>query len=233
MHNEKKYIVFYHAYLDAHYKLLIQEQLEKLILSGLYEACSVVKMYITGPDKKGIEWVYKITKPFEKINVTHFDVDKTGLTNYREMKITLQHLANMAKNVPGYYCFFHTKSLTNYDYLKDLWRRSIEWNTICNWKRNIEMLDSGYDAVGPNYRENTFLGFHPHFAGAFWWTTDKHIKTLDYSYLTDTSNPFLEEFWIGSNHAGKYGSTWECDHEAPYMVESSIDKYINLNIIKP
>jgi hypothetical protein len=225
---KKDITVVYYAYLYGRYKLLIQDQLEKVMLSGLYEECKSLNMYICGPEKEGHEWVLKITKPFEKINVIYFEVDKTNLVNYREGKIVLKMVSEMAESQPGYYAFFHTKSLTNYDYYKELWRKSSDWQTICEWKKCTEMLDSGYDAVGPNYRQDTYVGFFPCFAGGYWWATSEHLTKLNMSYLEDTTNHLLEEFWIGSNPEGKYGSVWECGHEAPYLIESSIDTYIKI-----
>jgi hypothetical protein len=219
--------IFYHAYLDGSYKLIIQEQLEKVFLSGLYKACKTFNICVATPDKSRYSWIEKITKKFDKIRLERIEIDRTKYPDsYRESKITLQRLKNMAEETPGYYCYFHTKGSTNKGYNIEMWRKSCDWATICDWEKSIQMLKNGYDAVGPNLRPDSHIGKHPHFSGTYWWTTHKHINTLDYSYLTDVREKLLEEFWIGSNHSAKLGSTYECGHIAPYLVESEIDSYI-------
>lgn len=219
--------VFYHAYLGGNYKLIIQEQLEKVFLSGLYEACKTINICVVSPENSRFEWIEKITKKFEKIKLERIVIDRKNFpTDYREEKITLQKLKEMAEDAPGYYCYFHTKGSTNQGYNIEMWRKSCDWATICKWKESVKMLNEGYDAVGPNLRPDSHIGKHPHFSGTYWWTTHKHILTLDYSYLTDVKERLLGEFWIGSNHSAKLGSTYECGHVAPYLVESEIDSYI-------
>lgn len=229
MQNKPIY-VFYHTFLMGNYKLVIQEQLQKIFLSGLYNACAKLFIYTSAPSGMldNIEWLKKITKPFDKITISILDVDKTNLpADYRESKITLQFLEKFANENPGYYCFLHTKGIYNQGYNMDMWRISCDWSTIVNWEKNINLLQSNiYDAVGPNLRYNTFIGYYPHFSGNYWWSTDDHIKTLNSDYLTDIHNKYLEEFWIGSNHSAKLGSIYECGHEAPYLITSEIDSFI-------
>jgi hypothetical protein len=225
--SEMKKIVFYHTYLDGNYKLIVQEQLTKIFTSGLYDACDSVEFHIASPEDSRVDWALGILKPYSKINPTVVKIDRSQYpADYRESKVTLLNLKNMAERVKGYYCYFHSKGVSNQGYLIDMWRNSNDYATIYRWKENIEMLDSGYDAVGPNLRYDTFLGYYPHFSGTYFWTTSKHIKTLDHSYLENVDNKYLEEFWIGSNHTAQLGSTFECGHNEPYLTEASIDSYI-------
>ena len=223
----KKIIVFYHAYLDGDYKNIIQDQLEKVFLSGLYNECDRIVMCVATPDESRLSWVEKITRNFKKIHLEVIRIDRSQYpSNFRESKITLQKLKESADTEPGYYCYFHTKATTNPGYKISMWRKSNDWGTICAWKTAIQMLNDGYDAVGPNLRYATFLGYFPHFSGTYWWTTDDHIKSLNFEYLTNTDNVYSEEFWIGSNHQANLGSTFECGSDAPYLIETEIDSYI-------
>jgi len=224
-----KKIIFYHVYLDGNYKLIIQEQLTKLFLSGLYKECFSIQLHISSPDKQRIQWLLDIVKDYSKIDTTVIEINKLAYpADYRESKITLQNLKKMADLIDGYYCYFHTKGVSNQGYLIDMWRNSCDYATICNWKSNIELLDLEYDAVGPNLRYDTFLGNFPHFSGCYWWTTHTHIRNLNTDYLYDISNKYLEEFWIGTNPKAKLGSIFECGHNEPYLIESSINTYIKL-----
>lgn len=224
---KRKKIVFYHTYLDGNYKLIVQEQLTKIFTSGLYDACDSIEFHIASPDESRISWALDLVKKFTKIKPTVVRIDRSQYpADYRESKITLLNLQKMAEEVDGCYCYIHSKGVSNQGYLIDMWRNSSDYATIYRWKENIEMLDNGYDAVGPNLRYETFLGYYPHFSGTYFWATSKHIKTLDHSYLENLDNKYLEEFWIGSNHSAKLGSTFECGHNEPYLVESSINQYI-------
>jgi hypothetical protein len=223
----KKKIVFYHTYLDGNYKLIIQEQLTKIFTSGLYESCDSVQLHVASPQDSRIQWIKDLVSNYEKITVTVIKINRNDYpADYRESKITLMNLKKMAEEIDGYYCYFHTKGTTNQGYLIDMWRNSCDYATIHQWKKCIEMLDAEYDAVGPNLRYDTFLGYFPHFSGTYWWTTSNHIKTLDYKYLTNVDNKYLEEFWIGSNHKAQLGSTYECGHNEPYLIAAELSSYI-------
>jgi hypothetical protein len=225
-----KKILFYHVYLDGNYKLIIQEQLLKIFMSGLYAECDSIQLHIASPEQSRIQWLLDITKEYKKIVPTVLRIDRSHFPpDYRESKMTLHNLKKMADKVDGYYCYFHSKGVSNQGYIIDMWRNSCDYATICDWKKNIKMLDDGYDAVGPNLRYNTFLGYYPHFSGCYWWSTSKYIKTLKEDYLIDVKNKYLEEFWIGSGIKPLLGSTFECGHNEPYLIESSINKYIKVD----
>lgn len=225
---EMKKIIFYHAYLDDPYKLVIQEQLTKIFTSGLYKECDKIEMRIASPKEDRTEWVLNLVKNYSKINAEVITVDRSQYpSDWREEKITMLHLKQMADEVPGYYCYIHTKGISNRKYEVELWRHSSDYATIYDWKRNINMLDDGYDAVGPNLRFDTHLGYYPHFSGTYFWTTHKYIRTLKEDWLVMKENRFLVEFWIGANPNAKLGSTFECGNDAPYLVETTINKYIN------
>ena len=222
-----KKIVYYYAYLDGNYKLIVQDQLSKILLSGLYDDCDSVEFCIASNHLEYIEWTKNLVSEYSKINTRVISIDKSQYpADFHEFKIALRYLKAMADTENGYYCFIHAKGISNTSYIADLWRLSMDYATIWDWKKNIEMLESGYDAVGPNLRYDTFLGYYPHFSGCYWWATHEHIRSLTTDYLYNTDNKYLEEFWIGSNHQAKLGSTFECDHNEPYLIETTIKKYI-------
>jgi hypothetical protein len=224
-----KKIVFYHAYLDLPYRLIIQEQLTKIFTSGLYDACDSIEMRVASPSPDRTEWVFNLVKEYKKINIQEISVDRSAYPpDWREEKITMLQLKKMADEEPGYYCYIHTKGISNRNYFVELWRHSSDYATIYEWEKNIRMLDEGFDAVGPNLRFHTHMGYYPHFSGTYFWSTHNYIRTLKEDWLTEVNNRFLVEFWIGSNENCKLGSTYECGEDAPYLVESSIDKYIKI-----
>jgi hypothetical protein len=232
MNFDKPIYLFYHTYLAGDYKIIIQDQIQKVFLSGLYHACHAFYIYVSAPaeNKHNIRWVEKITNKFDKIKVNIIDIDKTNLpSEYRESKITLLEMRKFAESNDGYYCYFHTKGTHNIGYNISMWRISCDWALFGKWKTNIQMLMSdGYDAVGPNLRYNTFLGYYPHFSGNFWRANGEYLKKLNDEYLYDTKNKYLEEFWIGSNTNSKLGSVYECGQDAPYLIATEIDNFVKI-----
>ena len=220
-------IIFYHTHLEGEYKLIIQDQLTKIFTSGLYKECTKIEMRISSNDETRFEWVENLVSNYTKINTSRIIIDRSYYpSNYREPKITLQHLKDMALKEDGYYCYIHTKAVTNRGFSMDNWRLSMDYAVIINWRNCIKELENDADAVGPNLRKDTHIGYFPHFSGTYWWTSSSYIKTLNHDYIYDKNEILLEEFWIGSNINCNLKSVFECGHNEPYLIDATIDKYI-------
>ena len=231
----KPILIYYHTYLVGNFKLLIHEQLLKLFSSGLYENCENIYIGITSHDQKNTEWVLNLIKNYNKIIPLVYEENNAE-------KSTLKYLMDTAKKGDYYFYYFMTKnvytntgaksSITHEQIIKnELWRVSMEFNTIDRWRECISYLDEGYGAVGCNYRPTSHVGIHPHFSGNFWWSKSEHINSLDHNYLYDKSllgpqNELLAEFWIGSNHSAKLKQIFDCGEVAPYKKETSFSEYI-------
>lgn len=231
----KPILVYYHTYLVGNFKLLIHEQLLKLFSSGLYDNCQNIYVGISSHDDNNTQWFLELIKNYNKIiPIIHQE-------NHAE-KSTLRLLMKNAKKDDYYFYYFMTKNVvtntgvksnTTHDQIikNELWRVSMEYNTINKWRDCISLLDSGYDAVGCNFRKDTHVGFHPHFSGNFWWTTSKHINTLNEDYLYNPNllgpqNELLAEFWIGSNYNANLKEIFDCGVVAPYKKETTFQEYI-------
>lgn len=227
----KDVILYYHAYLDGNFKMIIQDQLTKIFTSGLYLKLKRLELRCASPSEENYGWLENLVKSFSKINVKRIEINKKDYpANYRESKITLQQLSEDAKENDAIFGYIHTKAVFNTGFLMDNWRLSMDYANIVNWKICLHELEA-CDAVGPNLRYDTHVGYFPHFSGTYWWTTSNHINTLNDSYLTDlnklnNNNHLLEEFWIGSNHQAILKSSFECGHNEPYLTETTINKYI-------
>jgi hypothetical protein len=217
-------VIFWHTYLTSEYKLVVQEQMTKLITSGLYNEVDYIFTGISATSADDVNWFMELLSSYEKFfPILHTDKDGE--------KPTMRLLANYAKENECYIMYFHTKAVANTGYNNTLWRWSMDYNLIYKHKECIELLDKGADAVGPNLRKNTHVGYHPHFSGTYWWSTSKYIQSLNEEYLYNKEllgpqNPLLVEFFIGSNHNGNLQSIFECKDEAPYKVETLINEYL-------
>ena len=63
----KPILIYYHTYLVGNYKLLIHEQLLKLLTSGLYAECQNIYIGISSNDDNNTEWVLNLIKNYDKI----------------------------------------------------------------------------------------------------------------------------------------------------------------------
>lgn len=215
---EKNIKIFYHVYLINNYKDIITEQLTDIFHSELYKSCQEFHIGIVGREEEK-KWIINLVETYSKIELYFFD---NG-----DEKNTLR-LISLKSKPNDYIFYFHTKGITHIgDTPQHLWRKLLNYKTINEWKKCISELDN-YDCVGPLYRENTFLGYFPHFSGGFWWSKHEHIVTLDNSYLDEnyTHKRMGAEFWIGSNPNSKM----KCLHtfsEEPSIKEYTIKDYIN------
>lgn len=227
-------VLYYHAYLVGEYKSIIQDQLTKIFLSGLYESVDRIELRCADPTNLNYNWVYNIVNKYPKINIEKLEINRENVpSNFRESKLTLRQLSEDAKTNSGIYGYIHTKSVTNCGDLMSNWRLSMDYSIIINWKQCFDELKNGFSAVGPNLRYDTHVGYFPHFSGTYWWTTSEYILTLNESYLYDTeklreNNHLLEEFWIGSSETSNLKSIFECGHREPYLIDTTIDKYITI-----
>lgn len=227
MMKEKDAILYYHAFLVGNFKLVIQDQLTKIFVSGLYKRLSRLELCYSAPREEDSEWLQKLVKGYSKIRLYRISIDKGQYPEgYRESKITFQRLSMDARMNDGIFGYIHTKAVSTTGYFQDTWRLSMDWSVIDQWNRCMKRLEQGFDAVGPNLRYDTWIGYYPHFSGGFWWSKSEYIRTLDDGYLYDVHNIFLEEFWIGSNHAGNLSCIFECGTTLPYGMETSMDLYI-------
>lgn len=218
-------IIFYHAYLVNDYKLVIQEQITKIITSGLYNEASQLYIGLASPNPENVSWVLELIKPFPKF--------ESIIIEDNDEKYLVKLIHKYAQNIDAYWLFFHTKAISNPGENNVMWRYSIDYNLLYRWKDCIKMMEDGADAVGINLRKNTHVGYFPHFSGGCWWVKSSYIKTLDLNYLFDTetlgsANRLLGEFYIGSNHEGNLQSIFECKDEAPYKIETTIAEYIKI-----
>jgi hypothetical protein len=223
---EKNLKIFYHTYLINNFKELIQEQLTNVLVSGLYKACNSIYLGITSGDKHNINWVLDLVKHYPKI----IPIIHSGNSDEKDTQRLI--LKNCNEN--DYICYFHTKGVTRQNlYTFTLWRRLMDYHNITQWKECVNVLDQGYDCVGPLYREDTYMGFFPHFSGGYWWATHNHIMSLDSSYINNDHHlgRMGAEFWIGSNYNSKNYSNFIFEEGIePYGQEYLISRFIKNNI---
>lgn len=116
--------------------------------------------------------------------------------------VTLNLLWRYAKENDGPVLYFHSKGVTKSSIEAHMrcWRDYMSYFLIENMPRCLGHLAEGADAVGVDYRFGDYRrNPEPHFSGNFWWTTCKHLRTLE----QPTHAP---EMWVCSRDGGNYHS---------------------------
>lgn len=203
---ENKIAVFYHLGQFGQWQRLYQEQMNSLVISGLYEQADHIHIGVNGDNQ------LPFTLP--KFNVV-----------YNNNKIleadTIKALYDFCIDHNDYkVLYFHSKGSTQEDKSFRLnvegWRLYLEYFTIHQWKESTTLLNQ-YDTAGTEYSfetglvnqetGNTDWETNPHYAGNFWWANASYIIKLDPSYLYRTDkgwDRYRSEFWIGTGDPKYY-----------------------------
>lgn len=222
--------VFYHVWQYGNWKRLFHEQINSLMISGLYHAADFIHIGINGDEK------LPLSLPKFRIN-------------YNENKIleadTLKSLYKFSlKNNDYRVLYFHTKTVSHED--KDFflnvtkWRYYLEYFTIHKWKECVLALKDN-DACGVDYIQESCLPnqdtkifeeeINPHYAGNFWWANTSYISKLDPNYLYNTDKGwerYRAEFWIGTGNP-KQHSFYETNLNCRYTGWDNILPYEYIN----
>jgi hypothetical protein len=183
--------IFYHVCLMNHWRSVVLDQLQRMVQSGLYQRCEQITCCVSFSSPSELDDFLDWMKFYPKLTVIH-----TG--NFLEETPTLLELEAYAASHPGQVLYLHTKGVSKlFSAPITDWRLYMEYFCVERWKDCTILLSQGIDCCGVNWMENTFLGYHPHFSGNFWWATTDYIRTLNPTYLRSDSR-YDREFWIGS-----------------------------------
>jgi hypothetical protein len=183
-----KIAIFYHLYQEGKWGEILAEQVTLMRNSRLLDSAEFVSVGINGKQLLGGNEKFK------------FYINDN---QEREETPTLVRLKEFARDNEDYkILYIHSKGATKDSKCIDDWRSLMNYFVIEKWQECVELLDNN-DAVGCNYSEDTFLGYHPHFSGNFWWANAKYINKLNPEYLESESR-WDREFWIGTGNGKMY-----------------------------
>jgi hypothetical protein len=202
--SETPILIFCHNYINYNWYEIVQEQLTKLVKSGLYEKATEIYYGAYAHDKwelfKFVELVklYDIT---EKIKIIAHPIND----GERQTMILMQEIC---KNYPeAYVLYYHTKGITsklNHLDLPDLeykniesWRHAMEYFNIECWEKSIEELTPDpTTTVGIFYVGDQGWPHKYFYSGNFWWAKASYLNTL--SSMKERDNRMGCELWIGT-----------------------------------
>ena len=205
--------------------MIFNHQFSLLKETGLLELADKIYLCVNG--KLAIfNTIQELANQYHNVEMIH---TSNSIEHYEYP--TLKFLKETIDNdSDSYILYFHVKgaSKNNVKPIHDL-RFLLEYYNIVNYKKCIELLDTGYCTVGILYSEG-MISQWPHYSGNFWWANSNHIKKLPklphknesiigevstiskMMYISDYFR-YDHEAWIGCIQPWNYVSLFQGDIE--------------------
>ena len=180
---------FYHIYADGNYEGIVQDHLEALIASELYDNLDMIAVGLVGDKHNCVEAVELLEYYGSK-----FDIEVIAREGWEQ--VTLQCLHDWAKENDGKVLYAHTKGAWSNTELSYPWRETMTDVVVNRWQEAVEALDM-WDTAGafwilshePEHEEHDFF-----YGGNFWWATTDYLRKLP---PVKNDNRYQAEGWIG------------------------------------
>lgn len=181
---------FYHVYSNGQWRDPFEEHLDALKRFGLIDTLATFHVGLVGAEHTRQE-----VKEFMRENDIVANVCAEVDEGWEQE--TQDKMYEFAQNNTGYVLYTHTKTAVNQIPLHFMWRRSMEYYNVVQWKDCVAKLDEGFSATGCHYltdvgavQMNSNIGF---FGGTYWWT---HMKYIAKFGLPDRNSRYDAEGWI-------------------------------------
>lgn len=197
-----KIIGFIHIYMINHYLEIVQEQLNLMKLSGLYDTCDDIYVGCVGGYTE-LDKLRELLRDYPKIFIGVHDL----CINKYEF-LTLNMLKQKSEILFPFYGFYiHTKGVS---YIKHTvqqtdvggkyWRDYMNYYNLTRWGDCMDkLIDGGYDLCGVKLRyETDGPAYELHYSGNFFWFKSEYVKKLVPIDTIDNTNRYEAEMWIGS-----------------------------------
>lgn len=193
--NKKMIAIVHHSFLVGDWKNIITKQLERLKISGLYDAADIIRFTTNVVDVDQENEFKFIIKDYDKIVVDFFytnDFEYPGIKTVKDLGDKYDNLKILyfhAKGVSNTYSDINTKtpSVKKIENIK-AWKECLEYFVIDNWRDCVRKLDY-HDNVGASCNNGWYWG-------NFWWSQSKHIKTCS---VVDKWNRWDYEAWLNKD----------------------------------
>jgi len=162
--NVKDICIFWHQYLVNDWERIVGEQFEKLVKSGLYNACKRVTCgVVCKPDDvvHHKEFMGNLARQHSVKTKHKFKCYYTHENNFEY--ITLSMLQGFSNKYDAYVLYFHTKGVSiplcsRYKKRREQKRIHMEKINILRWKMCVEKLNEGNMCCGTNKRKKFYTG---------------------------------------------------------------------------
>lgn len=203
--------IFYHIGINENYENLINDQLNEIFYSGLYEKCDTIYYGCNGKNSDVI--LKDLFAPYKKIKPLEFaeDASKSAIAPNEKTyeNKTINAMINFSKEAKYsfYGLYIHTKGMTHSKRSNGKWRKHMEYWLIKKHELCIDILNRGFNTVGtglinnhpiwtPNGIKNIFCKnkWGSSYCGNFYWFASNYLKKCD--YIDDLSYRFNAEFYL-------------------------------------
>lgn len=170
--------IFYHlcpsSYDNKHHITIIDEQINELINSGLYNECDTV--YYGCNCKNCDTFLDNHLQQYEKFKKMKLAICPNTNT-YENMTInSMIDFAKKSKHI-FYGLYLHTKGTSAVSPTQNNWRQFMMYYLVTNYKLCIDVMNRGYYTCGVNYLRG--LDLKRHYSGNFFWFNSNYLKKLD------------------------------------------------------
>lgn len=214
-----KIVIFIHVCYSEQGLLIMNEQIEYIIKSDIFNYIDNIYLCIVGLNEK-----IEITYP--KVKIYYTDPN-----NYLYELKTMNEIYNYSiNNEETYILYIHTKGVRNAgnpDVVKS-WRNMMEYFLVEKGLKCIEGLHY-FDVIGNNIINQKCTNFNDvyvnknhcyHFSGNFWWSKSSYIKKL---HKLDLSN-------FDEKHSYRYkAENWILSYENNVKIGLLNQDYTNLH----
>ncbi len=195
----KKIFIFYHIACLKNYKEIISSQIDKILISGLYNEVDAIWCFLVGDDQSEIDQCVNLIKNSGR----KFKIAAIGHTDKTFERFTLKKIKDYVK-LGDKFLYIHSKGIGRQGDAKAhvlTWRNYLEYFVIGQYKTCIKKLDQ-HDVVGAEYVP---WDNQAHFRGNFWWCNASY-----YFKLPDQIGPnYIDpELYIGLANP-KYKNLWD------------------------
>ena len=194
--------IFYHVGINGkstNYENLINDQLNEIFYSGLYEKCDTIYYGCNGKYSDVI--LKDFFAPYNKIKSLEGAIAPNEKTYENKTVNAMIKFSKDAKQ-SFYGLYMHTKGMTHSKRSNGQWRKHMEYWLIKKHLLCIDILNRGFNTVGTgllhthsiwtsNGIKNVFLKnkWKQSYNGNFYWFTSNFLKKCDFS----KNAPFFEK----------------------------------------
>jgi hypothetical protein len=209
---------FYHLCTINTWRLVIDEQINAWLSSGLAAASQRIFAVVVGPECD--EAIATLRRALgDQIEIVHRSEDTSPYE--RPALLFCRRFCSEIEPLAQGVWYVHSKGVSPQTYMNPNvsdWRRMMEHFVVTRW-RECALAVREHDVCGVNWRQDPF----PHFSGNFWWAAPRYVANLPESI----GDSYLEpEAWLASNqpsvrclHQSEVGN----HYLAPYPAEAYAD----------
>lgn len=195
--------VVLHCFTINDWESKFTRQVKRLKLSGLYDQCDELYVFITDPSNTLQDHIIQLLQDYPKVILDYSNI------NYGEGYKALCKVDELGKSEIDYkILYFHTKGVYNkyknfstmqVSKLKqkgvETWVDMMEYFLIDNWNKCVDLLNE-YDNVGVSCNNDWWWG-------NFWWTSSKHIRKNKAFSSYYAGSRWLSESWLHESNSDR------------------------------